>query len=148
MARHPWLACVAGDAVVGYAYASAHRARAAYQWAADVSAYVHPDWRGRRIGQALYTALLSILRLQGHYIAYAGIALPNPASVRLHESCGFVPLGIYRQVGFKLGAWHDVGWWQCELLPRAADPAPPTPLPALAGSAELAAIFAAAIAQT
>ena len=150
MAQHPWLVCTAAGSVVGYAYASSHRARAAYQWAAEVSAYIHPDWRGRRIGQALYAALLRVLRLQGYYLASAGIALPNPASVRLHEASGFALLGVYHQIGFKLGAWHDVSRWQCELQPRAAAPVPPTPLPALAGSAELAAIFAeaAALAQS
>ncbi|HYF61300.1 MAG TPA: arsinothricin resistance N-acetyltransferase ArsN1 family B [Herpetosiphonaceae bacterium] len=141
--QHPWLVCVSGDAVIGYAYASAHRARAAYQWAAEVSAYIHPDWRGRRVGQALYTALLGVLRRQGYYLASAGVALPNPASVRLHESCGFERLGVYRQIGFKLGAWHDVSRWQRELQPRAADPAPPTPLTGLDG-ADLAPIFESA----
>lgn len=141
--QHPWLVCVDGDAVVGYAYASAHRARAAYQWAAEVSAYIHPDWRGRRVGRALYAALLQVLRLQGYYLASAGIALPNPASVALHESCGFALLGVYHQIGFKLGAWHDVSRWQCELKPRPANPVPPTPLPAL-DPASLDPIFAAA----
>jgi L-amino acid N-acyltransferase YncA len=126
--QHPWLACVSGETVLGYAYAGLHRARPAYQWAVDVSVYVAPAYRGRGIGRALYTVLLRILARQGLCAAFAGIALPNPASVRLHESLDFVPIGIYRGVGYKLGAWHDVGWWQCDLRPREAEPAPPLPL--------------------
>jgi phosphinothricin acetyltransferase len=125
LSQYPWLVCEIGGQVAGYAYASTHRARWAYQWAADVSAYVHAGFRRRRVGQALYSALLELLRLQGYYVAYGGITQPNPASVQLHESVGFRPLGVYRSVGYKLGAWHDVGWWQCDLRERTPEPAPP-----------------------
>ncbi|HEU5087522.1 MAG TPA: arsinothricin resistance N-acetyltransferase ArsN1 family B [Roseiflexaceae bacterium] len=131
LTRHPWLVCEVDGAIAGYAYGSTHRTRMAYQWAADVSAYVHPDFRRRRVGQALYQALLELLRLQGFFVAYAGITQPNPASVRLHESVGFVALGVYRHVGYKLGAWHDVGWWQLDLRERTAEPLPPMPPGAL-----------------
>lgn len=134
LARWPWLVCAHGDMVLGYAYASAHRARQAYQWAADVSVYVHPQAHRSGIGRGLYTALLRLLVAQGYFGAYAGIALPNPASVRLHESVGFRPVGVYAAVGYKLGAWHDVGWWQCELQPRTPDPAPPRPIAEVQGS--------------
>lgn len=123
--QYPWLVCEADDMVVGYAYASQHNARLAYQWAVNVSAYVHPQWRKRGVARGLYTALMSVLRAQGYYGAYAGITLPNRASVALHESVGFVPLGVYHAVGYKFGAWHDVGWWECELQPRTGEPAPP-----------------------
>ncbi len=76
------------------------------------------------IARALYTALLAQLELMGFYAAHAGIALPNPASVGLHEGLGFLPVGVYRAVGYKLGAWHDVGWWQRELRPRRGAPGP------------------------
>lgn len=111
--RLPWL--VSEDemgAVDGYAYASRHRERAAYQWSVDVSAYVRGDRRGRGVGKSLYTALFERLFALGYCQAFAGIALPNPASVALHEAMGFEALGVYRDVGYKLGAWHDVGWWQ------------------------------------
>lgn len=123
----PWLVCERQGAVLGYAYASRHRERAAYQWSVDVSVYVAADQRGRGIGRALYTALFAILRAQGYRNACAGIALPNAASVALHEAMGMRPVGVYRHVGYKLGAWHDVGWWQGELQPPPATAEPPTP---------------------
>jgi len=124
---HPWLVHDESGRIAGYAYASRHRERAAYQWAADVSCYVRPEARGRGIGKALYTELLKILESQGFRNAYAGIALPNDASVKLHESVGFVPIGVYRDVGFKLGAWRDVGWWGRALRIPEAAPQPPRP---------------------
>jgi phosphinothricin acetyltransferase len=124
--RYPWLVCDIDGFVAGYAYAGRHRARAAYQWSVDVSVYVDASRRRRGIGQGLYTSLLAMLAAQGFFNAFAGIALPNPASVALHESLGFEPIGIYRHVGFKLGAWHDVGWWQRPL--RQSGPAVRAPL--------------------
>jgi len=112
----PWLVCVDGRGEVeGYAYASRHRERAAYQWSVDTTVYVRADRRQRGVGTLLYTALLPILRDLGYQNAYAGIALPNDGSVALHESMGFTALGVFRRVGYKLGAWRDVGWWQCPL---------------------------------
>jgi phosphinothricin acetyltransferase len=128
---HPWL--VAEDEhgrVVGYAYGSPHRERASYRWAADVSVYIEPGSQRRGIGRALYGALFDMLRDQRLVIACAGITLPNEASVALHESFGFVLVGVYRGIGYKFGAWRDVGWWQLELAPPAGDPPPePTPPP-------------------
>jgi phosphinothricin acetyltransferase len=133
LAHAPWLVCAEGDDVLGYAYASKHRERAAYQWSVDVSVYVHPRARRRGIASALYTSLFALLRVQGFYAAHAGITLPNPASVGVHEAMGFQPVGVYRKVGFKMGAWHDVSWWQLPLRERidtAADPARPLSLEA------------------
>jgi phosphinothricin acetyltransferase len=122
----PWLVSTGSqDEALGYAYASKHRERLAYQWSVDVAIYVDPEQRRRGIGRALYTSLAALLRLQGFYAAHAGITLPNPASVALHESLGFRPVGVYRAVGYKLGAWHDVGWWQLSLRERAGEPATP-----------------------
>jgi L-amino acid N-acyltransferase YncA len=119
----PWLVDVDGDGGVrGYAYASKHRARAAYRWSVDVAVYVSADQRGKGVGRALYTSLFGLLRLQGFCAAHAGIALPNPASVALHQRMGFAPVGIYRAVGYKLGGWHDVGWWQLDLRAREVPP--------------------------
>lgn len=125
---HPWLVCEEQGEILGYAYASQHRTRQAYQWAVDVSAYVHERWRGKGIGKALYTSLFALLRLQRFYNVYGGIALPNPASVALHEAMGMRQVGVYSQVGYKLGAWYDVGWWQRSLQPYIVEPAPPLTL--------------------
>jgi phosphinothricin acetyltransferase len=124
----PWVVCAQGGEVLGYAYASAHRSRAAYQWAVDVSVYIHAAARRSGVGRALYTSLFTLLALQGFFNAYAGITLPNPGSVGLHEATGFRPVGVYRAVGYKLGAWHDVGWWQRTLQEHTLSPAPPTAL--------------------
>ena len=128
LARFPWLVAMCDGEVAGYAYAGAHRERAAYQWSADVSVYVHKDFQRRGIGRALYTPLFAILRALGYYNVYAGIALPNPASVALHEAMGMTPVGVYRHVGYKGGMWHDVGWWEGSLRQQSAEPHPPRAL--------------------
>lgn len=128
----PWLVSERQGQVAGYAYASRHSARAAYDWSLNVSVYVHPDWHRRGVGRSLYDALFAILRLQGYYNAYAGIALPNVSSVGLHEAFGFRPIGVFHEVGFKHGAWHDVGWWHLALQSKAAAPVPPMSTPELA----------------
>ncbi len=143
--QFPWLVYERYGRVSGYAYAATHRSRSAYQWCADVSAYVREDERRAGVGRALYTSLNTVLALQGYYNAYAGIALPNPASVRLHESVGFRPVGVYRETGYKLGAWHDVGWWQLSIRERATDPDPPVNLPAIQESNELDAALASGL---
>ena len=122
---YPWLVCEQAGRLAGYAYASRHRARAAYQWSVDVSVYVHPEFQRRGIGRGLYVSLVQILRAQGFYNAYAGVSLPNAGSVGLHESIGFQPIGVYRNVGYKQGAWHDVGWWELALQPLPQEPRPP-----------------------
>jgi L-amino acid N-acyltransferase YncA len=132
--RYPWLVCERRGRVLGYTYAGAHGSRAAYRWSVDVSVYVHEEARRTGMGRALYTSLFAALDLQGFYNAYAGATLPNPASVGLHESVGFRPLGVYRGVGCKLGVWHDVGWWHLPLRERVADPDPPADLPSVLGS--------------
>ncbi len=124
--RRPWLVCEIGGGVAGYAYGAAYRDRAAYQWSVETSVYVHPDHRRRGVAGALYAALLAALSAQGYRTALAGITLPNPASVGFHESFGFSWIGVYRSVGFKLGAWHDVGWLQRPLREdRSAPVGPP-----------------------
>jgi L-amino acid N-acyltransferase YncA len=135
--RLPWLVCEPDhDAgIAGYAYAGRHREREAYQWSVEVSVYVRATDRRRGVGQALYQSLLAILTLQGFLNAYAGITLPNPASVALHESIGFRPVGAYNRVGYKLDIWHDVGWWQKALGTHPARPAPPRALAQIRRSA-------------
>lgn len=121
----PWLVCDRQGEVLGYVYATRHRARAAYQWSVDVSVYIRDGMRRTGIGRALYVSLFELLTLQQFYNCYAGITLPNPGSVGLHEALGFEPVGIYRRVGYKMGAWHDVGWWQLPLPMDASNPSAP-----------------------
>ena len=144
--RYPWLVCERHDGrLLGYAYAGTHGSRAAYQWSVDVSVYVHEEARRMGVGRGLYASLFAALVLQGFYNAYAGATLPNPASVGLHESVGFRPVGVYRGVGYKLGAWHDVVWWHLPLRERVADPDPPAELPAVVGPEEWDAALASGL---
>jgi phosphinothricin acetyltransferase len=121
----PWLVCEQDGMLLGYAYAGKHRARAAYQWSVDTSVYIHEQARRAGVGRALYTSLFSTLRLLGYFNACAGVTLPNPGSVGLHEAMGFKPVGVYPGIGYKFGAWHDVGWWQLDLQPKMNSPQPP-----------------------
>jgi L-amino acid N-acyltransferase YncA len=126
LALYPWLVSVDDTgAVDGYAHAGRHRDAPSYQWSVTTSAYVRADSRGRGVGKRLYAALFEQLVALGYYRAFAGIALPNDASVALHESVGFTALGVYESVGFKHGAWRDVGWWQRPLQPLVQDPGVP-----------------------
>jgi len=123
---YPWLVCVCDGVVAGYAYATRHRVRAAYQWCVEPSVYVHESFHRGGVGRGLYTSLFAILAAQGFVNAYAGITLPNARIVALHESMGFLPVGIYRSIGYKMREWHDVGWWH--LLLRSHPAVPEAPL--------------------
>lgn len=126
--RLPWLVAEQEGAVEGYAYATPYRERAAYQWSVETSVYV-AEWSHRGgVGRALYTSLFAVLAELGLCTAYAVITLPNPASEGFHRAMGFRPLAVFRGVGFKLGAWHDVAWMERAIRPRPANPEPPTPL--------------------
>jgi L-amino acid N-acyltransferase YncA len=111
-ASHGWVVAEVDGAVAGYAYGSPHRTRAAYASSCDVAVYIDPAHGRQGIGRALYGELLPALAGKDFHAAFAGIALPNDASIGLHEAMGFTPVGIYREVGWKLGGWRDVGWWQ------------------------------------
>ena len=127
-ATHCWLVEEARGRVTGYAYGSPHRAREAYRWAVEVAVYVGAAHHRQGVGRRLYEALLPRLRAQGYRMAYAGITLPNPASVGLHEATGFTPVGVFRNAGFKSGDWRDVSWWQLDLRPDdVGAPREPTP---------------------
>lgn len=125
LTQHPWLVWEDGT-TQGYAYATPYRSRDAYRWSVEVSVYLATTCRRAGVGRQLYGALFRLLKAQGVANAYAGIALPNPASVGFHEALGFEHVGIFRQVGWKHGAWHDVGWWQKRL--REGEPVPIRPV--------------------
>ena len=130
----PWLVLDADGRVDGFAYASRHRERASYRWAVDVTVYVADDWRRRGVGRALYVSLLELLRLQGYFKAYAGTTVPNPPSVALHQAVGFELVGVYRGVGYKLGGWRDVAWYERTLQAPHAQPRDPVPIAAVVGT--------------
>jgi L-amino acid N-acyltransferase YncA len=131
LAELPWLVCVLDGRAAGFAYASRHRERQAYQWSLEVSLYVAGDAHRRGVGRRLYGVLFDLLRRQGYCNVYSGITLPNDASVGLHEAMGFEKIGVYSRVGFKLGEWHDVGWWQLGLRDAGAQPGALLPFPVL-----------------
>jgi L-amino acid N-acyltransferase YncA len=130
----PWLVLDNDGVVAGYAYASRHHERAAYGWSIDTTVYVRPSHHRCGVGRALYTTLFQLLRLQGFFKVYAGITLPNQASTSLHEAMGFQLVGVYKGVGYKFGAWHDVVHYQLALQPERTDPEPPLPLSTLVES--------------
>ena len=113
-----WLVAERGGRPIGYAYATPHRSRGAYKWSVEPSVYVHEGSHRQGIGTLLYEALLPLLTQKGYCNAYAGITLPNDASVALHRRLGFQAAGVFRSVGHKFGAWHDVSWWHLRLRPE------------------------------
>lgn len=124
----PWLVCETDGIIAGYAYATRHRERTAYQWSVESSVYIHDDFQRRGIAQALYAALFEILKKQGFNNVYAVINLPNDKSVVFHESCGFNYFTTYEQVGYKLGRWKNVGWWRLIVNEFGDEPAAPLKL--------------------
>ena len=121
----PWLVCEVDGVVAGYAYGAKHRERTAYQWSIESSVYVHDDYQRIGLAKALYTALIDILKLQGFRNLYAVINLPNDKSVFFHENMGFEYFATYKSVGYKLGRWKNVGWWQLQLNEYSVEPEPP-----------------------
>jgi len=110
--RFPWLVAEIGGAFAGYAKAGVWRTRDAYRWTTEVGIYIEPRFHGRGVGRELYALLLKRLRAAGFRSAIGGITLPNPASIRLHQSLGFEHVGTVRQAGLKFDAWHDVAFYQ------------------------------------
>jgi L-amino acid N-acyltransferase YncA len=121
----PWLVCEIDGVIAGYAYGSKYRERIGYQWCVECSVYIHDRFQQRGIAKKLYGALFDILKSQGYRNVYAVINLPNEKSVRLHESCGFTWFANYEKVGYKLGKWKTVGWWQLIINDYTEDPAAP-----------------------
>ncbi len=110
-----WLVAEVDGKAAGYAYASAFRTRAAYRFTTEVSAYVDSAHRGRGVARALYERLFEGLISRGYCSAYAGITLPNDASVGFHQALGFTPVGTFHRAGWKFGEWRDVSWWEKRL---------------------------------
>ncbi len=131
----PWLVAEdESDHVIGYAYAARHRERAGYRWSVDISVYIDPGWQAQGVGRALYDELLAILRRQRFVNVYAGITLPNPGSVRLHESIGMRVVGVYEGVGYKFGEWLPVAWYGMRLTVPSDPPAEPIAFSELANA--------------
>lgn len=121
----PWLVCEIDGVIAGYAYGAKYRERVAYQWCVESSIYIHDDFLKQGVGKALYTALIEIFKMQGYRNVYAVINLPNDRSVKFHESCGFTYFATYEKVGYKLGQWKNVGWWQLSINEYGMEPEPP-----------------------
>jgi L-amino acid N-acyltransferase YncA len=141
----PWLVLEEEGAVLGYAYATPFNERAAYAWSVDVAVYVREAARRRGVAEALYTSLLAVLRLAGFRNAVAIIALPNDPSVALHESLGFRPVGLYPRIGYKRGAWRDVGHWLLSFGPTEGPPPEPPDFRRWVGSQEMDAALASGL---
>lgn len=142
MKSYPWLVCESGGDVIGYTYASTHNERAAYRWSVDVAVYVNDRAHRRGVGTALYASLFDVLAFQGIRNVYAGITLPNSASVGMHRRVGFAEVGVYHHVGYKFGAWHDVAWFERSILPAEKDPPEPKRFPEVSDSPQIAAALA------
>jgi phosphinothricin acetyltransferase len=138
----PWLVAEEDGVVLGFVYAGAHKVRSAYRWSVDVTVYLAERARGKGLGRRLYGALLEILRGQGYRSAFGGIALPNDASIGLHEAMGFRRLGTFERVGYKFGDWRDVGWWRLGLDDTDAPPGEPIPFSEFRRRPELTACLA------
>jgi L-amino acid N-acyltransferase YncA len=128
---YPWFVATEDEHVVGYAYATRFRTREAYRFAVETSVYVSPDAQRRGIATLLYQRLLETLEAQGFTQAIAAIGLPNEASVAFHEKLGFQGSGVYHNIGYKLGRWHDVGLWQRPLAAPTVPPREPQPFAGL-----------------
>jgi L-amino acid N-acyltransferase YncA len=123
--KYPYLVSVEAEKVIGFAYAADFRHRAAYQWSCECTVYIAPEHQGKGTGRLLYQRLLDMLRLQGYFNVFAGVAIPNERSIRLHQQCSFEEIGEYRNIGYKRGVWHTTRWFQLVLREHSVDPAPP-----------------------
>ncbi len=126
--QFPWLVCEIDGVVAGYAYGSKHAQRAAYRWSADLSVYIDERYHRRHIAAALYAALYAMLRAQGYYTVYAGVSTPNPKSEEFHLAQGFEVVGVYPNVGYKLGKWCTLTWYGLPLREYGDTPQEPKTL--------------------
>ncbi len=126
--QYPCLVCLSGEKIIGYAYASLHRYKKAYQWSVESTIYLSSDHQGKGIGYILYDSLIAILNLQGYFNVFAGVTVPNIGSEQLHLKSGFVEIGLFKKIGYKQAAWHDVKWFQLKIRPYEPDPPEPRAL--------------------
>lgn len=132
--KYPWLVCLHHDKIIGYAYGSTHRYRTAYQWSPESTIYLSPEFHGKGIARILYETLFSLLRLQGYFNVFAGVGLPNEKSVAFHKAVGFEDIGIFRNVGYKLGGWHNTHWFQLALQELIKEPLVPQKIEEIIGT--------------
>lgn len=124
-AQFPWLVCEVNGVIAGYAYASKHGERAAYRWSADLSVYINEAYHRKYIASELYGAVIDLLRKQGYFTVYAGVSTPNPKSEAFHEAYGFRCLGEFKNVGYKLGEWRGVAWYELPVAEYVEEPEEP-----------------------
>jgi len=127
--KYPFLVALVDNNIVGYTYASDFRYKEAYQWSAESTIYLNKDSTGKGIGKILYQKLIDILKIQGYYNLFGGIALPNDPSIELHLKLGFTKIGTYKNIGYKHGHWHSTQWYQLVLNPYQNEPKPPQMIP-------------------
>lgn len=143
--KYPWIVWETDGNIAGYAYASSFNARAAYDWSVDYSIYIRAPYQGRGIGKILYFILSGLLQLQGFCNAYAAITMPNEKSERLHQGIGFKPVGVFHDVGYKLGSWHDVKWFELQLQEYPRSPRKPLTIDELRQGPAFDAVFKTAV---
>jgi len=141
ISEYPWLICLHGNKIIGYAYASKYRYRTAYQWSCESTVYLLPEYHRKGIAGILYETLFSLLRLQGFFNVYAVISLPNEKSVGFHQSFGFKKIGIYKKVGYKFNKWHDVEWFYFQLQKHIINPQIPKAIQSIENTEKLIQIF-------
>lgn len=124
-AQYPWLVCECDGEIVGYAYGSTHRDRKGYQWSPEVTIYMNEQSHRKGIGRALYSTLFDILRMQGYYNLFAGVLVTNEKSVAFHRAMGFEDIGLFKNIGYKLGEWHTNLWLQYSLQEPKLNPHTP-----------------------
>lgn len=126
--KYPWLVCLNNDKLIGFAYGSTHRYRTAYQWSPESTIYLAPNFHSKGIGRILYETLFEVMKLQGYFNVFAGVALPNEKSIRLHRAMGFDDIGIFKNVGYKHSSWIHTHWFQLLLNEHKLNPSTPTKL--------------------
>lgn len=142
--KYPWLVCLIDDRVIGFAYGSTHRYRTAYQWSPESTIYLAPDFHSKGIGRILYETLFSLLKIQGYYNVFAGVALPNEKSICFHQAMGFEEIGVFKNVGYKHGKWHHTHWFQLTLNAHKLNPATPKKLHEIISTKEFSEVLLSA----
>lgn len=141
VSEYPWLVCLYGNKIIGYAYASKHRYRTAYQWSCESTVYLLTEYHRKGIARILYKTLFCILKVQGYFNVYAGVSLPNEKSVGFHQSMGFKKVGIYKKTGYKFNKWHDVEWFQFQLQRHIDNPQIPKTMQSIMNTDEFIEVF-------